>query len=432
LPKIFQSVQFTSSSLGDSLFVEEHVIFLMENHHLAKESKMKKLIVSFMALAFCGAGAFADAPAPTLQISGILESGAKLVKSNNANTIGLYGDVFNDNTAVPGGHFEIDGNYVNGNNGVTFVLSNNPNATYNGTANSVPSVASAYTPPLIYNAFAWSNLFNNMISLKAGIIGDSTITTLGDYGFGFLYSAPGVEISATPVTGLTFLYFLSAPTPTVPATTSYLSDPWVLGAAYSNGPFAINASLSYGSVGSDGVNASLAYTGTSLFFAAEASFNNFNDYANTGDTTLTQKLTYTFGSWTPGVTAYEYLYGSNIKDSLGNSALGYKIFPFVDYAVDKVTTLELGAVYFAGDQSSTYNWVGAAPATSAPSSSAFVLTEKNQAQLDIRPKATFALDSNTTIIAYYVYSVSVGSDTAYFTGTDTNANTFVLDLRYKF
>ncbi len=398
---------------------------------------MRKSGLLITALISIAAYGFADTPAPALQVSGYLETGARLIKSSNYFASGLYGDLFNDNTASPGGRFDLIGNYTNGTNGVTLKLRTDENISPN-------PATSAYNAPIVYNAFAWSYLgAQKAFMLKGGIIGDSTFTTLGDYGFFMLDSAPGIELSWFPASGWTVGGFLAAPAFQVSSSPSYWDNPWFLGVAYSSSSFSFNAGWTYGATnanaygtlgtdsgisGLNNVTASFSYTGGPLFAAAEYCAVNLNTYSTTGYTFLTQKVTYNVGSFTPGVTLYEYLAGnSSAQDASNNKAtLGWHVNPYVDYAVDKVTTLELGATYFAGVQQTN----GAVLPSSATLSS---MTENNQAQFDIKPRVFFNLASDTYIAVYYLYSTSVGSDKTTFNGTsDSSSNTFGLDLRYTF
>ncbi len=402
---------------------------------------MRKSGLLITALFSLTAYGFADTPAPTLQVSGYLETGARMIKSNSFFGSGLYGDLFNDNTASPGGRFDLIGNYTSGNNGVTFKLRTDENiATYPAT--------SAYSAPVVYNAYAWSYLGSQKaFMLKGGIVSDSTFGTLGDYGFFMLDSAPGVELSWFPASGWTVAGFMSAPSYQTSSSASFWDNPWFVGLAYSSSSFSFNAGWTYGTTtpnaygtlgtnsgitGLDNVTASLSYTNGSLFAAAEYCAVNLNNYSSLGYSFFTQKLTYNVGSVTPGVTLYEYLDGNtNAVDASNNKAtLGWHINPFIDYAVDKVTTLELGATYFAGVQQVLVNGTTDYLPSSASLSA---MTENNQAQLDIKPRVFFNLASDTYIAAYYLFSTSVGADKTTFNGTnDSFSNTFGLDLRYTF
>ena len=139
---------------------------------------MKKVALSLLAFTLVAALAVAQ-DAPTLKLSGYLNTGAK-VTTNDGTTQTIYGDDAGNNW----GRLDVNGSYGTATNGVEWSL-------------RTPDSATA---PKINYAYAWSKFVDGMVTVKAGHVDDGMFTTASDIGADFT-DANSILVAVTPVAG---------------------------------------------------------------------------------------------------------------------------------------------------------------------------------------------------------------------------------------
>lgn len=144
---------------------------------------MKKLIVLLLALAMVGA-AFAQAAAPALTFSGYLNTGFQY--DTGTDLVKLYGAYAGQTSRL-----RLNAAYTNGDFGVNFRYQSNDSAT----------------APTVGQALVWGNLFNKMVTFKAGKLNDYTWATPYN-AFGNFDGQTGVQVQLKPVAGLNFGVFV--------------------------------------------------------------------------------------------------------------------------------------------------------------------------------------------------------------------------------
>ncbi|MGB9686790.1 MAG: hypothetical protein ACPLYX_09875 [Rectinema subterraneum] len=144
---------------------------------------MKKLIVLLLALAMVGA-AFAQAAAPALTFSGYLNTGFQY--DTGSNLVKLFGF-----DARKTSRLRLNAAYTNGDFGVNFRYQSDDSAT----------------APTVTQALVWGNLFNKMVTFKAGKLNDYTWATPYSV-FGNFDGQTGVQVQLKPVAGLNFGVFV--------------------------------------------------------------------------------------------------------------------------------------------------------------------------------------------------------------------------------
>ncbi|WP_158908708.1 hypothetical protein [Rectinema subterraneum] len=144
---------------------------------------MKKLIVLLLALAMVGA-VFAQAAAPALTFSGYLNTGFQY--DTGTDLVKLYGAYAGQTSRL-----RLNAAYTNGDFGVNFRYQSNDSAT----------------APTVGQALVWGNLFNKMVTFKAGKLNDYTWATPYN-AFGNFDGQTGVQVQLKPVAGLNFGVFV--------------------------------------------------------------------------------------------------------------------------------------------------------------------------------------------------------------------------------
>lgn len=148
---------------------------------------MKKLIVLLLAIAMVGAVSAqtaAPAPAPALTFSGYLNTGFQY--DTGSKLVTLYGAYAGQTSRL-----RLNAAYTNGDFGVNFRYQSNDSAT----------------APTVGQALVWGNLFNKMVTFKAGKLNDYTWATPYN-AFGNFDGKTGVQVQVKPVTGLNFGVFV--------------------------------------------------------------------------------------------------------------------------------------------------------------------------------------------------------------------------------
>lgn len=160
---------------------------------------MKKLIVLLLALAMVGAvSAQAAAPAPALTFNGYLNTGMEY--DSTTGFAYLWNADTGNNTRV-----RLNAVYTNGNFGLNFRLQNS-------------DVGGSMSGQLFGQALVWGNLFNNMVTYKAGRLNDYTWATSWN-AWGNFDGQTGFQVQVKPVKGLNLGFFVPlAATKTVLAT----------------------------------------------------------------------------------------------------------------------------------------------------------------------------------------------------------------------
>jgi len=261
---------------------------------------MKKLIVLLLALAMVG-GAYAQAaaPAPALTFSGYLntgyqyDTGTKLVK--------LYGAY-----AAQTSRLRLNAAYTNGDFGVNFRYQSNDSAT----------------APTVGQALVWGNLFNKMVTFKAGKLNDYTWATPVN-AFGNFDGKTGVQVQMKPIAGLNFGVFVPlVAAGATPANT--LKDISVAGKYSASGLADFLVNLNLGTAANEvigSVNVTAVENLTAIF---EADLGDLTDIANT--LYLDQYVSYAMGDLSVG--AY-------IDQTFG-TPFGWSVSPEVDYMMGNI------------------------------------------------------------------------------------------------
>jgi len=145
---------------------------------------MKKLIVLLLAFAMVGAVFAADAPAPALTFNGYLNTGFQY--DTTSDLVKLYGAYAGKTSRL-----RLNAAYTNGDFGVNFRYQSNDSAT----------------APSVTQALVWGNLFNKMVTFKAGELNDYTWATPYN-SFGNFDGQTGIQVQLKPIAGLNFGVFV--------------------------------------------------------------------------------------------------------------------------------------------------------------------------------------------------------------------------------
>lgn len=391
---------------------------------------MKKAVVALLVFVGSVGLLSAQQSAPTLKLNGFLDTGVKasgLV--NRATTLGAYGDY----SGAQFGRFDLSGSYANGNNGINFTLRFQGDKTTADTGKTVTvnNVTANTAIPQLKAAYAYTDLFNKLARVQGGFICIDQWTPDDDAANSFVANGgtPGVAVQGSLTAGTNFgVAVLTSPVAGVKLQDSTGTNAVVFGGSYT-----ANSVLHFYGQFKAAQNRSDAIVGVStspvsnLFVSTAAYIGYLNDYANYGSTIIDQVAYYKAESWTVGLVAYELLVGANLKglDKDGkavSSPLSIKLNPYVDYALDKVTTIELGAVY------ATYQYSDFAvdlPTGSAPST--------DTATLGPKPKVIFQFDPNSKLFLYDLVSFSVGANDKPLGDPDSKVkNTLVAGFQYSF
>jgi|GEM_PF-2102547 len=188
---------------------------------------MKKLIVLLLALSVVGIAVMAQdaaaAPAPTLKLSGYLDTGLTYAKVGSADdAVAQWG-----NDSATNGRFQINGSYTNGDYGVNFRLRVQPSNGF--SASSSPNAV------FLRRGYGWTNLFGGMAMIQAGKLGDYTWSGAnGNYwnSFGNFDGPVGIQLQIKPIDGLNFGIFVPVAQTSAPMTLSDTFGSSALGLNY--------------------------------------------------------------------------------------------------------------------------------------------------------------------------------------------------------
>ena len=271
---------------------------------------MKKLIVLLLAVAMVGV-AFAQDAAPALKLSGYLNTGFKY--DSGTDLVKLWGSYAGQISRL-----RLNAAYTNGDFGVNFRYQSNDSAT----------------APSVTQALVWGNLFDKMVTFKAGKLNDYTWATPYN-SFGNFDGQTGVQVQVKPISGLNFGVFV--PLTAAGATpTNTFKDMSIAGKYSAAGlaDFLVNLNLGtaanavYGSVNVTAVE--------NLTAIVEAKITDITDVANT--LYLDQYVSYAMGDLSVG--AY--------VDQTFGTPFGWSVTPEVDYVMGDV---ELYASFMVGSGS---------------------------------------------------------------------------------
>jgi len=299
---------------------------------------MKKLIVLLLALAMVGAvsaQAAAPAPAPALTFSGYLNTGFQY--DTGTDLVSLYGAYAGQISRL-----RLNAAYTNGDFGVNFRYQSNDSAT----------------APAVGQALVWGNLFNNMVTFKAGKLNDYTWATPYN-SFGNFDGKTGIQVQVKPVAGLNFGVFV--PVTAAGATPiNTFKDMSIAGKYSAAGLADFLVNLNLGAAANELIGSVNVTAVKDLTAIVEADITDITDVANTlyldeylsyamGDLSVGAYIDQTFGTpfaWsvTPEV---DYvmgnveLYASFMYDS-GNA---WSFDPYVNYTLNAKSSVKTYASY---------------------------------------------------------------------------------------
>jgi len=359
---------------------------------------MKKVALSLLAFALVGALAVAQ-DAPTLKLSGYLNTGVRIDAVGSAAVSTIYGD----DAGNAWGRFDLNGSYGTDTNGVEFKL-RTPNNT---------------TAPGIEFAYAWSKLADGMVTVKAGKVDDGTFSTAGDIGGDFT-DGNGIAVAVTPAAG--FAVGANWILPTVDTTKSP-STPlaFAVSAAFTSEGLA--KAQAAGKVVDSKLSEVLVGFGLlsveNLKFAVDAKLTNLAASGSKAAYKISENVSYTVSEgFSVGLLSYQYIWGSDIKNAKNEAPIGFDVKPNASYTVDSVTSVGASVNYHQGP------------------SSADTLFGNDVAWVDVNPSATFTLSPAAKIIASYNLGYSLDKDKANYDLADqTNQalmHTLKVDFRYNF
>lgn len=165
---------------------------------------MKKLLVVLLALTCAGALAFADGAAPSMAINGFVDTGVAVTlpgASGAANMIQQY-----NNDSGNAGRFRLgiaitapDGTF-----GFISRMEGDSGLVGNKGGNSAEGNFG-----IGFNRFlGWANVFNGMLTLKAGMLDELGFMTANKNWGAFLDGAVGIEAIVKPMSGIAISYYL--------------------------------------------------------------------------------------------------------------------------------------------------------------------------------------------------------------------------------
>lgn len=284
---------------------------------------MKKLFVLLLAFAMV-AGAFAQ-----VNFTGYLDTGFMIEKEGSADAeVSLYGDDSGTQS-----RFNLAGAYSNENVGVTFRL--RVQGDFDGAAPA---------PQIFMNrGFVWAKMFDDMVKVQAGRLGDYTWATWVNY-FGNLDTKTGVQLQIMPMDGLNFGLFMPVTTAAVALEDTFKS--LVIGAAYSAedfGKFVAGVKLSPLDDSMDAwAGAQITAVENLVVYVEYEGTDLGNDV--TGATYLFEEIDYTMGDLNFGIDLEQQFWANDALD------MGLSFGPYVNYTIEAIT---LGGqfTYYTADDS---------------------------------------------------------------------------------
>ena len=315
---------------------------------------MKRILVTTAAMIFAvGLLAAEDG----LSLSGGVYTGAKATFDDSGNKIELY-----NSAKQKASRIDLNVDYTVENVGASIRL----------RAQGLELSSVAFTGSAgFYYAYGFANLFNNMFTVKAGIVDDGSWTTLGDMGMDFVCENPGMQLQIKPIAGLNFGTFITTPTESASISKDIVS----FGASYAlENTFSIQAGYAlsgnaYAGFSIDAVKGLtvigegtfLTLYGTPAYTLSETLGYAFTQ-SFSADCLLYQYLTDNYYSFEPAV---HYMVNDTVKTSLAG---GYTLYttegttnawyvkPYVDFVLGKGASTTV--YYKAISDASYHNVVG--------------------------------------------------------------------------
>jgi len=377
---------------------------------------MKKVALSLLAFVLVGALAVAQ-DAPTLKLSGYLNTGVEVIAAGSAATSTIYGD----DAGNPWGRFDLNGAYGTDTNGVNWRL----RTATNGTA------------PTIKYAYAWSKFADGLVTVKAGAVDDGTFTTAGDIGADFT-DANSILVAVTPVAGFSVgVSWLLANTDLMPdsgfSPTPTTTLNYALSAAYTADKL-FKAEVAAKVLGSKATEV-LVGVGIlavdKLTFAVDADLASLDVSGSNAFYKVSENVSYAVtDALSVGVLSYQYVWGADVKYYKANGVdtftpFGFDVKPNFSYTVDPVIAVGAGVKYHMGPSGTiTFN------------KSTYINAYNDSSWIDVNPSATFTLSPAAKIIASYNLGYSLDKDKASWTVADQKnqalLHTIKVDFRYNF
>ena len=349
---------------------------------------MKKLLIALLTLSVVGA-VFAADPAPAVAFTGYFNSGLRY-DFGDATDPGMV-KLHARDAGKDGYRFRLNGAYTMETAGINFRLQS--------------ETGSDITLPFSY---AWVDLADKMVKVKAGLIDDGAWATKGDIG-GDFSDQKGVQVQFMGVPNLNAGFAVFAKD-AVGGTTEMDMTTLVFGGAYTVPSllgFQANAQMDNSHDATESVALQKILIGANLLsvkdLTAAVEFRMekmaFEDMALT---TITQKFAYKMGAIDMGLVAYEWM--SAVEDSV----LGFKVNPWVSYTSGKHVP-KLSVTYLSND------------AAGAANEDAVVT------KLTINPSYAYNATSKAKIVAGFAYDmVSEDAD------VDNDASCVYVDFVWSF
>lgn len=393
---------------------------------------MKKLLVVLLALTCVGALAFADG-APSIAINGFVDTGVAVLlpgASGATSTIQQY-----NNDSGNAGRFRLGIAITAPDGTFGFVSRMEGDSGLIGNAGG-NSAAGQYV--MGFNRFlGWANVFNGMLTLKAGILDELAFMTANRNWGAFLDGAVGIEAIVKPTPGLAISYYLPA--------AQFPASIYNLGAPVSyTGNGSITDTLSGSSIqasysmpdlvnivaGFQGAHSTVAYQyQTGLFWAGidvvaipnviarlEGQMQNIGS-STAGENDLFAEGAYTMGALKIDVAAWLRLYATS------NSDMGWDIEPNISYDLGYA---KVGIVGDIGNIAGLYS--GPLNGVAVYDVSAGQGIQNTKLSADIGPYIGVPIGTGASVNAGLLYVIGSLSGT---TGTSNGAAVY-LDFRWSF
>lgn len=272
---------------------------------------MKKLLVLLLALTMVGA-AFAQ-----VSFSGYLDTGFVYEKIGSADaTLTLNGD---DSGTTS--RFNLNGSWKSEDGVVGAAFRFRTQGDFDAGS------------PVLFTrrAYVWGTMFDGMVKLVAGKLGDYTWATLGPAAFGNIDGPTGVQFQVMPIEGLNLGFFLPATTAGALAEDAF--GDILIGASYAMADvFTAQAGIDLSpTADSNDAWAGVEVTAIeNLYIVVEASLTDLGNDA-TGATYLFEEAEYSMDALVFGIDLEQQFWADSALD------MGLSFGPYVSYTMDMVT-----------------------------------------------------------------------------------------------
>jgi len=305
---------------------------------------MKKVLAILVATALVGAYVFADDAAPVAKINGKVESGFTWSDAHLGKTADSLVLKDKDDSGVTL-RAELGGSISTDNYGVVVNLRTDtdvkPTVTITDktgadvTSANLPAGDSLTVNGVTYQsvlglqqAYAWTKFLNKVVTVKVGIIDETSTSTGGDAGFLKYDPAEGASVTISPIAGLAIDWL-------VPLSSTANKTAQVIGNSTIAAKYTMDKvfDVAVGLVGNNtGVSRAQVAYGFDLLAVQNLSLNAEGDYVlnkDYGISTFDEKIGYTIDKLNIYVLTYQYLKGTDSKGVVNDAHVNFK--PGVSY-----------------------------------------------------------------------------------------------------